>query len=236
MDAEGQPLVLSCVIDGPLGPLQVHCAQWSRGLEHAALRLQQSEATVAAVAAVGAAVPALMREARLAAAPAASDPNAKGECRSCVFVCWAGCLSVHGGQKLALVLLRLRCICVRASAPVWPADTKFDKFRMCCPDDVVMDETAEWHEGFCPAILCVDCNAVPDSDEVRRLTGKSAPSCLFSHHSSRVLRDQSFARCFSLYLLAAVFSTVPCPAISLSCPNRCSANCNVVVFAKQHLA
>ena len=50
------------------------------------------------------------------------------------------------------------------------------------PDDGVVDETAEWHEGFCPAILCVDCNAVPDSDEVRRLTGKSAPSCLFSHH------------------------------------------------------
>ena len=93
--------MLSCVIDGPLGPLQVHCAQWSGGLEHAALRLQQSEATVAAVAAVGAAVPALMREARLAAAPAASDPDAdaKGECRSCVFVCWAGCLGVHDGLK-----------------------------------------------------------------------------------------------------------------------------------------
>ena len=35
---------------------------------------------------------------------------------------------------------------------------------------------------------------------------------------SRVLRDQSFARCFCLYLLAAVFSTFPCPAISLCCP------------------
>ena len=97
-------------------------------------------------------------------------------------LCVLGRLSMRAWRaKVALVLLRLRCICVRASAPVWPADIKFEKFRMRCPDDGVMDETAEWHEGFCPAILCVDCNAVPDSDEVRRLTGKSAPSCLFSH-------------------------------------------------------
>ena len=186
-DEEGQRLLLNCLIEGPRGLLRVHCGQWSNGPYFGGLRVKQSHGTAVAVTEFeGEAT----RHAAAAAAAVLSqngDMGLKGGCQedasqsattSTEQADAAGpSSSAHVSSSSAHVSSSSAhhgpCV---GTGPMVDGPAGGSKFVGEFAAHVVAQQVEGekgLEEALMPAIVCLDCNAVPESDEVRMLTGKA---------------------------------------------------------------